>query len=251
MEKTHMEDMKKESLKKRYERNTVFSSEEQIALAEKTVFVAGCGGLGGYICEMLARVGVGNLVLADGDVFEESNLNRQLASTEENLGKNKACEMKKRIQQINAEIEVQAIPQFVDENNGLNMIKGADLVMDALDSRKSKLMLQDLCKKAGIPMVHGGVSGWQGQVCTIMPGDDTLCVLYGGHNLEKSEKVGTPSFTPAVAAGIQVAKAIRLLLGKENAEKKSVLFFGLLEDEWYEVELKGEKSLNGGGGYDR
>ena len=200
----------------RYARNLIFTHEEQQLLAGRTVFIAGCGGLGGYVAECLARAGVGRLVLADGDVFEASNLNRQLGATEKNLGCNKAEELKKRAAEINSQISVTALPLFIDEENGAGLLKDADLVVDALDSPRKKLMLQELCRQAGIPLVHGAVSGWQGQVGVIMPGDDTLAEIYP---LAAADAVtlASPSFTAAAAGSLEAARAVRLLLGREGA----------------------------------
>ena len=85
----------------RYLRNkNLISHEEQVKLSQMKVAVLGCGGLGGYVIEMLARLGVGKLILVDFDTFDESNLNRQLISTEKNLGSSKVEEAIKRIKLI-------------------------------------------------------------------------------------------------------------------------------------------------------
>ncbi len=223
----------------RYARNLIFTHEEQQLLAGRTVFIAGCGGLGGYVAECLARAGVGRLVLADGDVFEASNLNRQLGATEKNLGCNKAEELKKRAAEINSQISVTALPLFIDEENGAGLLKDADLVVDALDSPRKKLMLQKLCRQAGIPLVHGAVSGWQGQVGVIMPGDDTLAEIYPLAAAE-AVKLASPSFTAAAAGSLEAARAVRLLLGREGAADRELLFFDLLTDSWYKLEPAGK-----------
>ena len=93
----------------RYSRNMeMLTLEENISLRSKKIAVIGCGGLGGYIIEMLARLGVGTLAVADGDVFEESNLNRQLLSDTGVIGKNKALQAKIRISTINPDTDVVA-----------------------------------------------------------------------------------------------------------------------------------------------
>ena len=228
----------------RYARNLIFTHEEQQLLAGRTVFIAGCGGLGGYVAECLARAGVGRLVLADGDVFEASNLNRQLGATEKNLGCNKAEELKKRAAEINSQISVTALPLFIDEENGAGLLKDADLVVDALDSPRKKLMLQKLCRQAGIPLVHGAVSGWQGQVGVIMPGDDTLAEIYPASAraaaaddcATEAVTLASPSFTAAAAGSLEAARAVRLLLSREGAADRELLFFDLLTDSWYKLE---------------
>ena len=242
-------------IEERYARNLIFTREEQQLLAGRMVFIAGCGGLGGYVADCLARAGVGRLVLADGDVFEASNLNRQLGATEKNLGCNKAEALKKRAAEINSQISVTALPLFIDEENGAGLLKDADLVVDALDSPRKKLMLQELCRQAGIPLVHGAVSGWQGQVGVIMPGDDTLAEIYpasaAAAAAEKNAAaraaaaddcaaeavtLASPSFTAAAAGSLEAARAVRLLLGREGAADRELLFFDLLTDSWYKLE---------------
>ena len=93
------------NLKKRYERNRIFSRVQQEELSEKKAAVIGCGGLGGYAAEMLVRAGVGHIRVCDGDVFDETNLNRQVLCTEKNLGKNKAEAAVERINSINSEVK--------------------------------------------------------------------------------------------------------------------------------------------------
>ena len=94
----------------RYTRNfPAISPEEQEILKEKTVTVIGCGGLGGYLINGAARLGIGKLRLIDCDVFSESNLNRQLFCTEKNLGKSKAQEAAKAVKIINSEVKAEAI----------------------------------------------------------------------------------------------------------------------------------------------
>ena len=90
-------------LRERYDRSGIFSCNQQEELGEKSVAVIGCGGLGGYAIEMLARVGVGHLRVCDGDAFAETNLNRQLLCTEDMLGKSKAEAAAERIRAVNSE----------------------------------------------------------------------------------------------------------------------------------------------------
>jgi molybdopterin/thiamine biosynthesis adenylyltransferase len=204
-------------LEERYQRNrTTISPAEQEELARKRVLVVGCGGLGGYVIECLARVGVGHLRLVDGDVFEASNLNRQLLSSEMNLGKPKVLAAEHRVMAINSLVQVETLDQRLDENNAPMLLEGCDVVVDALDSIPSRLVLQKAAKEAGVVLVHGAVAGWWGQLCVIRPGEDLLSILYGGLDEERGEEanVGTPSFTPAMLGALEAAETVKLLLGK-------------------------------------
>lgn len=203
----------------------MISSNEQKKLSESTVVILGVGGLGGYAVEMLTRLGVGKLLIVDFDKFEITNLNRQTISTEDNLGLLKVEEAKKRVEIINPEIEVVAVNQKITDHNIDGIIKGADIVVDALDSSMLKKVVEKSCAKNKIPMVHGAIGGWIAQVAVIMPGDFILDKIYREDDLEN--KMGNPSFTPALAASIQVGEVIKFLLNKGELLNNEVLYIDL------------------------
>ena len=137
-------------MEERYIRNLGALTEEECALLRtKTVFVAGCGGLGGYLIEMLLRLGVGAIRAADGDAFEASNLNRQLLSSPQALGHSKAEAAAARAAQVNPEVRFEAIPAFVTEENAARLIRGCDAVLGALDNIGARRTLARACAKAG------------------------------------------------------------------------------------------------------
>jgi len=219
----------------RYARNLgPISPEEQTLLRSCRVCVVGCGGLGGFLTEYLGRIGVGFITVADGDRFDETNLNRQLLSSEENLGMSKAAEAKKRLEQINSSIHVEATEQFLSEENASSILEGHDLILDALDSIPHRLMLQQVCRELEIPLIHGAVEGWFGQVTTVFPGDNSLSRIYPGpsQTVPGGEVPGTLSFVPGLIASLQAAEAVRLLLGKEPALRRKVLFADLLANRF-------------------
>lgn len=222
----------------RYLRNIkTFTPEEQIRLQQKSVFVAGCGGLGCYVVEMLARLGVGHLTIADSQTFEETNLNRQIFSTVKNLGNPKSSIAKERVEIVNPEVKVSAILEVLDESNIKNLIKKHDVVIDALDNFETRLLLEKACEELGIPFVHGAVAGWYGQVSTIFPGDKTLSIIFRTKKVGIEKELGVPSFSPAVVAGIQVAETVKILLNKEPLLRKKILYIDLLNQEFHKIEL--------------
>ena len=166
--------------------------------------------------------------MVDGDRFDRTNLNRQLLCTEENLGRSKAAEAKKRLLQINPTIHASAVEQFLTEENAPSIVSGHDLVLDALDSVSGRLVLQRICADLEIPLIHGAVEGWFGQVTTVLPGEDTLSRLYPGGNGYSEASPGTLSFAPGFVASVQAAEAVKLLLGKEPSLRGKVLFADLL-----------------------
>ena len=224
------------NLKRRYERNRIFSRAQQEELSEKRAAVIGCGGLGGYAIEMLARAGVGHIKVCDGDVFDETNLNRQLLCTENILGKSKAEAAVQRVRALNSEIEAEAFSCNLTEENASEILEDCDVVIDALDSVCGKMMLQEICRLYDIPMVHGAIGGWFGQITTIFPGNDTLSLIYG-EGAEVSQELGNPSFSPAVIASIQASEAIKVLLESENVLMRKLLFVDLMTNDFQIVEV--------------
>ena len=205
----------------RYLRNhDAISEEEQQTLGTKRVLVVGCGGLGGMVIECLARIGVGHLRVVDGDVFEESNLNRQLLSSRMNLGRPKTLAAQQRVMAVNSLVEVDAVQENLTAENALELLAECDVAVDCLDNIPSRLVLQQAAKAAGIPMVHGAVAGWLGRICVIQPGEDLLSLLYPGTEEAQGEelKAGTLSFTAALTASWQAAETVKLLLGKPGLQ---------------------------------
>jgi molybdopterin/thiamine biosynthesis adenylyltransferase len=224
----------------RYQRNQqMISTAQQLRLFQSTVAVVGCGGLGGYILEELARLGVGQIVAIDPDVFEEHNLNRQLLSTVELLGTAKVDAAVERLAAINPAVTVKPINAAFNSEDGREMLVAVDLVIDAVDNILARLDLAEVCRQLNIPLVHGAIAGWFGQVVTVEPGDETVKKLYGqwagGKGVEA--KLGNPSFTPAVAASLQVSEACKLLLGQGRLMRKKMLSINLLNMQFEEIPL--------------
>ena len=219
----------------RYERNIpALSEQECLLLRQKKVLVAGCGGLGGYIIEYLTRIGVGSILCADGDVFEESNLNRQLLSEAPALGKSKAEAAAERIRRINPDIDVQAKQIWLDESNAEALICGCDAVLDALDSIPARKMLARACAQAGVPFIHGAIRGWVAQAAISTPGDRLMEILYPETAAARDKSV--LSFTPALCASMQAALCTRLLCGRP-VECGRLYYFDLQEMEFETLPL--------------
>ena len=224
---------------KRYERNLDSLSENEVlSLSFKKVCIAGCGGLGGYVIEHLARIGVGNLTVIDGDCFEESNLNRQILSDENSLGMSKSETAKLRVSKINPFVNVKDYKVYLNEENSVEIFSGHDVIVDALDNIKSKIMIQETCKKLNIPFVHGSIAGWYGQISTILPGDDTLNFIYKGLSDHGVEKVlGNLPFTASSVASLQSAEVMKLLLGRGKLVRNTLLLVDLLNMGFDEIEF--------------
>lgn len=224
----------------RYARNGIITKEEQSKLVNAKVCVIGCGGLGGYSIEMLARFGVGKMTLVDGDVFNESNLNRQLLSLTQTMGKSKAFTASERIADINPDIQVNVIATYVDRDNIIDIICGHDIIVDALDSNATRLIVLEACAKLGLPCVHGAIAGWYGQVSTVFP-EDTFVREYLSHvkaqGIEK--EIGNPSFTPACIASYQISETIKVLLNRGEVLREQILFVDLFNNEIERIKIGG------------
>ena len=197
-------------MEERYIRNLGALTEQECAvLRTKTVLVAGCGGLGGYLIEMLLRLGVGTIRAADGDCFEASNLNRQLLSSPLSLGQSKADAAARRAALVNPDVRFVPISQFVMTENAAELIQGCDAVLDALDNIQARRLLAHACAEAGIPLIHGAICAWSAQAAVVMPGDDLIDRIYP-EGVSLSSKASL-SFTPPFCAALQTALCTRLL----------------------------------------
>lgn len=222
-------------MQERYARNIpALSREECELLGKKTVAVIGCGGLGGHIIELLARVGVGTLRVVDGDVFDSTNLNRQLLSREDALGHKKALEAARRVRSVNSQVTVEAVPEFLTEDNAAEILSGCDAVVDGLDSIAARRLLAMACRRAGIPYVYGAISGWVAQAAVIAPEDRSPELLFpeGKEGTDKS----VLSFTPALCASIQASLCVKLLTGR-RVETGTLFYFDLLHQEFEQIPL--------------
>jgi len=227
-------------LPSRYQRNQKsISVEQQLQLFNSRVTVVGCGGLGGYIVEQLARLGVGQIQVIDDDVFEDHNLNRQLYSSLQVLGKTKASVAAQRVMEINPAVTVIPYNERLTYENGIRLLQGSHVVADAVDNIDTRYQLAKVANELNIPLVHGAIAGWYGHICTIYPGDDSLTKLYPQH-LEKTpieQDLGNPAFTPAVIASFEVAEICKILLGKEGLLRNRTLSIDLLNMEIEEFTL--------------
>lgn len=220
----------------RYERNVPALSEEQCAqLRTKKIAVIGCGGLGGYLLEYLTRIGIGAIRCADGDVFDRTNLNRQLLSSDALLGKSKAETAAARVREINPAVSVESVHTYLDASNAQTLIADCDAVLDALDNIPARRILAAACEAEGIPYIYGAISGWVSQAAICLPGDGLIEKLYPAEVALKDKSV--LSFTPALCAAMQASLCARLLTGMP-VETGKLHYFDLLYEEYEQIPMK-------------
>ena len=219
----------------RYERNIpALSAAECALLREKRVLVVGCGGLGGHIIDQLCRIGVGSIRAVDGDVFEPSNLNRQLLSQVPLLGVSKARAAAEHIARVNPDVLVEAVECYLTEDNAAELLAGCDVVMDALDNIPSRRILAAACAEAKIPYIYAAIQGWVAQAAISLPGDQLIDRLYPAE-IEIRDK-SVLSFTPALCASMQTSLCVKLLLGRP-VETGTIYYFDLLNQEFETIPM--------------
>ncbi len=207
----------------------------QEKLCRSRIAVIGAGGLGGFVIELLARLGVGFLRVVDGDIFARHNWNRQLLAEEDNLSGNKALAAARRVAAINSEVVVEACALMLDEENAASLLDGVELVVDALDSIPTRLILGRAAKKKGIPLVHAAIAGYTGQVMTVFPEDPGLERLYERPVTRGVEvELGNLSPTPALAAALQVQEVVKVITGRGEPLRNKLLYF---DAEWNLFEI--------------
>ena len=211
-----------------YSRNQKsLSNTDQLRLLRSHVAIIGLGGLGGTVTEILARIGIGELTLVDGDCFDESNLNRQLLSSTVNLGKSKAETAKLRVQEINPAVKIRSVSEYFRKDNAQAILQGAHLTIDCLDTIADRFILEEACRKASIPLISAAIGGTSGQATVIFPEDRGLKDIYGApgkapkRGIEAS--IGTLPFGAVYMAAVECAEATALLLGKPSTLRNKLL----------------------------
>jgi molybdopterin-synthase adenylyltransferase len=216
----------------RYLRNSdSLSLLEQLRLARSRVAVIGAGGLGGYVLTLLARVGIGSLVIVDPEAFDETNLNRQMFATLATLGENKAFAAARALAGINPALEIASFPERLTSDNAAALISDVSVVVDALDNIDSRRVLQAAAEKKQIPMVHGAIAGFTGQTMTVFPGEAGILQIYGkpddNYNQEQGpspeDLLGVPAVTPALIGTFQAMEVIKILLDRKDIVNSRML----------------------------
>jgi molybdopterin/thiamine biosynthesis adenylyltransferase len=227
--------LKADATPERYVRNMkTFSSDEQIILLRSRVSIVGLGGLGGAVTEILARVGIGTLRLIDGDIFEDSNLNRQFLSTPDLIATSKAAAAAQRVRQINSSIVVQQYDENLNDSNSLSLIENSDVAVDCLDNVPARFTLERAAKQTGLTLVSAAVAGVSGHVTTIFPEDPGLELIYGESDQRPQKGVETSlgCLPQAVTllASVECSEVIKILLGKGDLLRNKLFFVDLVSN---------------------
>ena len=230
----YIEAMRLGILPYRYLRNRdSISIEEQLELAESQISVIGAGGLGGQVILLLARAGIGRLIVVDSDAFDETNLNRQALCSNFSLGKSKAEEAAGMVHSINPGVEVTPYRVSIDSTNVRDMLAGSDVVVDALDNAPDRLILESEAKRLGIPLVHGALAGFGGQLMTVFPDDTGLKLLYRDEGMKRADPkspeaiLGVPTVTPAIIGAFEAMEVLKIILKRGTVFRNTMVYVDL------------------------
>jgi molybdopterin/thiamine biosynthesis adenylyltransferase len=218
----------------RYIRNMdVISPTEQLKLAESQVAIVGAGGLGGQVIILLARIGIGRLIVVDYDHFDETNLNRQALCSQEVLQRAKSQTAAEAVASINPGIRVTPHQVRIGAASVDHILTGTDVIVDALDNVPDRLTLQEAACRLGVPMVHGALAGFEGRIMTVYPGDPGLKQLYniaeaGKVDRERPEALlGVPAVTAAVIGTLQTMEVLKVLLHRGKIFRNIMAYIDL------------------------
>lgn len=205
----------------RYARNlSTLSADDQRVLAQSHVLLVGLGGLGGAVLDQLLRLGVGHITGADGDVFEPSNLNRQLLATQNTLGQGKALAAAERAALVNPTVRFTPVAAFLDSHTLPPLVRPAHVVIDALGGLAFRRDLQHIAAAHGKPLVSAGIAGFTGWVAAVRPGEIGPADIFTpspspsppSSHPTAEEALGNLAPVATLAASLQVTLALKLLL---------------------------------------
>lgn len=200
--------------------------EGQTKLASSTATVVGAGGLGTPILQRLATMGVGNICIVDRDTIDLTNLHRQILYRDEDIGQPKVEVAAKRLREMNASCNVKAIPASVNQSSAFDIVKGSDVVIDALDSILARYALNEACVDQSIPFVTGGAVGVSGQVFTVMPDSTCYNCMFPGLSDDVIPSCGIEGVHPSIlgmVSSIEVSEAIAVMTGHKPVLHDKIL----------------------------
>lgn len=194
----------------------------QERLGASSALIVGCGALGCAQAQLLARAGVGRLVIVDRDFVELNNLQRQLLYDEADAAQRlpKAEAAARHLRAINSGIRVEPVVADLTARNASELVEGVDVVLDATDNVETRYLVNDACVKAGKRWVYGGAVGTSGVVLAVRPGDGPClrCAFpepAPPGTLPTCDTAGVLNAAPAAIAALQVVEATKLLLGAD------------------------------------
>ncbi len=229
----------------RYSRHILLpevGEEGQQKLLDAKVLLLGAGGLGSPAALYLAAAGVGTLGIIDMDVVDESNLQRQILHNRDRVGERKVDSAKMTLTAMNPDIEVKTFDARLGADNIMEILSGFDVVIDGADNFPSRYLLNDASVKLGIPVVHGSIFRFEGQVTVFDPLNgptyrDLLPEPPPPELAPSCAEAGVLGVLPGIIGSIQALEAIKLILDLGDSLRGRLLAFDALEMSFREYRL--------------
>lgn len=224
----------------RYSRHLLLDEigiEGQQKLLDAAVLVIGCGGLGAAALPFLAAAGVGRLIIADDDTIDDTNLQRQTAFCEADIGQSKAEVLQGRLNALNSRTQISALNERLSEARLLELVQNVDLVLDCCDNFATRQAVNRACVAARTPLVSGAAVRFEGQIAVYRPDlPDTPCYacLFDGESANDGACAVFGVFSPLVGiiGTTQAAEALKLLMGIGANASGELLLYDALANEW-------------------
>jgi molybdopterin-synthase adenylyltransferase len=209
----------------------------QEKIRKATIAVVGVGALGSMATNLLARAGIGKIILYDDDKVELQNLQRQFLYDEKDINEEKVFAAEKKLKDINSGVKI--IPKN-QRLNSKNILLSADIVLDCTDNPDSKFLLNRYCKEKNIPLISASVAGLSGNILAITKGSACFSCVFGKKKgFLDAENSGLLNSAAAVVSAIQANEAIKIIVGK-NPEK-DMLHINLETNEIKKIKLRRDK----------
>ncbi|MDH5666121.1 MAG: molybdopterin-synthase adenylyltransferase MoeB [Nitrosopumilus sp.] len=214
----------------------------QQKLLDSHVLIIGMGGLGSPVAMYLASAGIGNLTLVDDDKVELSNLQRQIAHTQNDIGKYKTDSAKETLLSLNQDIKVTTIHHRMNENELINEIQKSDVVIDATDNFTTRFSINKACVKTGTPLVSGAAIRMEAQIAVFNNGEKDSpcyhCLYKEGDELDEScTETGVLAPLVGIIGSIQALETIKILLGFGETLTGKLLLLDAKTMEWRSIKL--------------
>ncbi|HEX9268315.1 MAG TPA: molybdopterin-synthase adenylyltransferase MoeB, partial [Candidatus Limnocylindria bacterium] len=215
----------------------------QLRLLKSKVLLVGAGGLGSPAAFYLAAAGVGTLGIVDSDVVDATNLQRQILHTTERLGRSKVESARETLTALNPDVKVIGYEERLTAENIDRIITGYDVIVDGADNFPTRYLVNDASVKHGIPVVHGSIYRFEGQVTVFKPGAGPCyrCLFHQPPPPELAPscaEAGVLGVLPGIIGTIQANEAIKLLLGIGEPLVGRYLLFDALDETFREVRLR-------------
>lgn len=192
----------------------------QEKISKASVLCIGAGGLGSPALLYLAAAGVGRIGIIDFDVVDESNLQRQILFTVDQIGQNKALAAKARLQVLNPEIEIEAYPEKLNEGNAPDLFARYDVIVDGTDNFAGKFLINDAAVKIGKPFVYGSILGFEGQaaVFNYKGGPCYRCLFPEPprSHIPNCAEAGVIGAVAGMIGTLQAMEALKIIVEHEN-----------------------------------